>query len=69
MSGRVTKQISPPPVGKIIDLAYCLSLLFGSPVVSISLTYCPYYTALLHVLYRCTLLDYVIRILPSDSSS
>ena len=23
----------PTPVGKIIDLAYCLSLLFGRPVV------------------------------------
>ena len=29
----------PTPVGKIIDLAYCLSLLFGRPVVSVSLTY------------------------------
>ena len=43
---KVTKHRDfPPPVGKMIDLAYCLSLLFGRPVVSI---YRPYYTALLH---------------------
>ena len=53
---------------------YCLSLLFGRPVVSISLTYVrTSYTALLHVGtvpigLRLTLIDYVIRVLPSDSS-
>ena len=54
MSGSVTKHRDfPKPAGKIIDLAYCLSSLFGRPVVSISLTYRPYYVATLHCyMYR-----------------